>query len=126
MTTLTDIKDVLVFFRTRVLNCEGNDHVRLELEEAETILDGLTEIVRAERAPEQESEPEPDDGGRYYIENPGGRFAVARWDRNDDVAGICRCILGTLKYEPHSSDVTPLRRLLENLIATSPSIVSTK
>jgi hypothetical protein len=47
------------------------------------------------------------------------RFAVARWSRNADVGTICRCILGTLKYEPHSADVTPLRRALEDLIARS-------
>jgi hypothetical protein len=32
------------------------------------------------------------------------------------VATICRCILGTLKYEPHSTDVTPLTRALESVI----------
>jgi hypothetical protein len=28
-------------------------------------------------------------------------FAVARWSRDADVSPIARCILGTLKYEPH-------------------------
>ena len=43
-------------------------------------------------------------------------FAVARWSRDADVATIARCILGTLKYEPHSTDVTALRRALESVI----------
>jgi hypothetical protein len=44
------------------------------------------------------------------------RFAVARWSRDADVAEIARCILGTLKYEPHAADVTVLRRALESVI----------
>jgi hypothetical protein len=44
------------------------------------------------------------------------RFAVARWSRDADVAEIARCILGTLKYEPHSTDVIALRRALESVI----------
>ena len=34
---------------------------------------------------------------------------MARWSRDADVATIARCILGTLKYEPHSTDVTAPR-----------------
>lgn len=52
---------------------------------------------------------------RYIIEVPD-KFAIARWPRDGDVATIARCILGTVKYEPHGSDVTPLKRALERLI----------
>jgi len=41
------------------------------------------------------------------------KFATARWSRDADVATIARCILGTLKYEPHTCDVTALRQVLE-------------
>src|SRR5262249_22958264 len=44
------------------------------------------------------------------------RFAVARWSRDADVATIARCILGTLKYEPHTADITVLRQALEGVI----------
>jgi hypothetical protein len=43
-------------------------------------------------------------------------FAVVRWPRDADVATIARCILGTLKYEPHTADTTALRRALESVI----------
>jgi hypothetical protein len=52
---------------------------------------------------------------RYIIELPD-KFAIARWPRDADVATIARCILGTLKYEPHTADTTPLKRALENVI----------
>lgn len=52
---------------------------------------------------------------RYIIEMPD-RFAVAHWPRDADVATIARCILATLKYEPHAADTTALRRALEGLI----------
>jgi hypothetical protein len=52
---------------------------------------------------------------RHPVEVPD-RFAVARWSRNADVATIARCILGTLKYEPHAADTTALRRALEGVI----------
>jgi hypothetical protein len=52
---------------------------------------------------------------RYLIEI-SDRFAVARWPREADVATIARCILGTLKYEPHAADTTLLRRALKTLI----------
>jgi hypothetical protein len=52
---------------------------------------------------------------RYIIEVPD-KFAIARWPRDADVATIARCILGTLKYEPHTADVTALKRALEDLI----------
>ena len=61
-------------------------------------------------------EVEPyDEAKRHLVEIPE-RFAVARWSRDADVATIARCIWGTLKYEPHSNDVTALRRALESLI----------
>lgn len=53
--------------------------------------------------------------GRFLVEIPD-KFAIARWPRDADVATICRCVLGTLKYEPHTADVTVLRRALEAVI----------
>jgi hypothetical protein len=44
------------------------------------------------------------------------QVAVARWSRDADVATIARCILGTLKYEPHTADTTVLRQALEGVI----------
>ena len=52
---------------------------------------------------------------RHLVEVPDS-FAVARWSRNADVATIARCILGTLKYEPHAADITVLRQALEGVI----------
>jgi hypothetical protein len=65
--------------------------------------------------PELGPEYEPPNKNRTYVEVPD-TFAVARWPRNANVATICRCIRATLKYEPHTADVTPLRRALEDLI----------
>jgi len=55
------------------------------------------------------------DTNRHPVEVPDS-FAVARWSRNADVATIARCILGTLKYEPHAADITVLRQALEGVI----------
>jgi hypothetical protein len=55
------------------------------------------------------------DTNRHLVEVPDS-FAVARWSRNADVVTICRCILGTLKYEPHAVDTAVLRRALEGVI----------
>jgi hypothetical protein len=55
------------------------------------------------------------DPNRHLVEVPDS-FAIARWPRDADVSTICRCILGTLKYEPHAADVTGLRRALEGVI----------
>jgi hypothetical protein len=55
------------------------------------------------------------DTNRHLVEVPDS-FAIARWPRDADVPTIARCILGTLKYEPHTADITPLRRALETLI----------
>ena len=55
------------------------------------------------------------DTNRHLVEVPD-TFAVARWPRDADVATIARCILGTLKYEPHTADITVLRRALEGVI----------
>jgi hypothetical protein len=52
---------------------------------------------------------------RYLIEGPEN-FAAAHWPRDADVATIARCILGTLKYEPHTADTTALQRTLEEVI----------
>jgi len=43
------------------------------------------------------------DTNRHLVEVPD-TFAIARWPRDADVATIARCILGTLKYEPHTAD----------------------
>jgi hypothetical protein len=61
------------------------------------------------------TEHEFKDTNRHLVEVPD-TFAVARWRRDAGVAEIARCILATLKYEPHTVDVTALRRVLEGLI----------
>jgi hypothetical protein len=61
------------------------------------------------------TEHEFKDTNRHLVEVPDS-FAVARWPRNADLVTICRCICGTLKYEPHASDTTALRSALEDLI----------
>jgi hypothetical protein len=58
---------------------------------------------------------DPIEHARFLVEIPA-RFAVARWSRDADVATIARCILGTLKYEPHAVDTAVLRRALEGVI----------
>jgi hypothetical protein len=60
------------------------------------------------------STPFPDPN-RHLVEVPDS-FAIARWRRDADLATIARCILGTLKYEPHAADTTLLRRALEGVI----------
>jgi hypothetical protein len=55
------------------------------------------------------------DTNRHLVEIPAS-FAIARWSRDADVATICRCILGTFKYEPHTADTTVLRQALEGII----------
>jgi hypothetical protein len=57
----------------------------------------------------------PTENARFLVESPD-RFAIARWSRDADVATICRCILATLKYEPHAVDTAVLRRALEGVI----------
>ena len=51
---------------------------------------------------------------RHLVELPD-RFAVARWSRDADEATIARCILATLKFEPHASDTARLRQALESV-----------
>jgi hypothetical protein len=58
---------------------------------------------------------DPTENARFLVEIPD-RFAIARWSRDADVATICPCILGTLKYEPHTADTTVLRQALETVI----------
>jgi hypothetical protein len=53
---------------------------------------------------------------RHVVEVPD-TFAIARWRRDDDAATIARCILATLKYEPHSADLMALKSALESVIA---------
>jgi hypothetical protein len=55
------------------------------------------------------------DRNRHLVEVPDS-FAIARWPRGAEVATIARCILGTLKYEPHTADITVLRQALEGVI----------
>ena len=55
------------------------------------------------------------DTNRHLVEVPDG-FAIARWPRDADAATIARCILGTLKYEPLTADITVLRHALEGVI----------
>jgi hypothetical protein len=59
------------------------------------------------------------DTNRHLVEVPDS-YAIARWPRDADVATICRWILGTLKYEPHSADVTALQDALEGVIGAAP------
>jgi hypothetical protein len=58
------------------------------------------------------------DTNRHVVEVPD-TFAIARWPRDADEVTIARCILGTLKYEPHAADTTALRRALESVIEQS-------
>jgi hypothetical protein len=55
------------------------------------------------------------DLNRHLVEVPDS-FAIARWPRDADVPTIARCILATLKYEPHAADTTALRHALEGVI----------
>ena len=48
--------------------------------------------------------------------NTEDSFATSRWPRDAEVPTIARCMLRTLKYEPHTADTTPLLRALETLI----------
>jgi len=73
----------------------------------------LKELVP--RSPMSNTEHEFADTNRHLVEVPDS-FAIARWPRDADVPTIARCILGTLKYEPHTADTTSLRRALETLI----------
>ena len=66
--------------------------------------------LRSENASKSFADP-----NRFLVEIPH-RFAVARWSREADIATIARCILATLKYEPHTTDTTALRRALEGVI----------
>jgi hypothetical protein len=99
---------------------------------AETILDELDKIIAELRgAPDRPdldrfaerlqtramllfdlTAPKPT---RHLVEIPD-HFVVAHWSRKADLTTICRCILGTLKYEPHASDTSELRRALESVI----------
>jgi len=73
----------------------------------------LKELVP--RSPMSNTEHEFADTNRHLVEVPDS-FVIARWPRDADVPTIARCILGTLKYEPHTADTTSLRRALETLI----------
>ena len=65
----------------------------------------------------------PPNKNRFVVEVPD-KFATARWSRDADVATIARCILGTLKYEPHTADTAALRQALETVIKNEVAIVS--
>jgi len=75
------------------------------------------DLLRKEQAWRREAASEHTftDTNRHLVEVPDS-FAVARWSRNADVATIARCILGTLKYEPHTADTAALRQALETVI----------
>src|SRR5262245_6033864 len=57
----------------------------------------------------------PPNKNRCAVEVPD-KFATARWSRDADIVTIARCILATLKYEPHAADTAVLRRALEGVI----------
>jgi hypothetical protein len=57
------------------------------------------------------------DPNRHLVEVTA--FAIARWPRDADIPAIARCILGTLKYEPHSADTTALPQTQVDLFATA-------
>jgi len=76
------------------------------------------DLLRKEQAWRREAASEHTfaDTNRHLVEVPDS-FAVARWSSKADVATIARCILGTLKYEPHTcDDLTALRQVLEGVI----------
>lgn len=80
----------------------------------------LPEAVQAATAPAREaataSVPAMWTGAAMSRGEVPDSFAVARWSRDADVATIARCILGRLKYEPHTADVTVPRQALEGVI----------
>jgi hypothetical protein len=53
--------------------------------------------------------------GRHLVEVPDS-YAIARWPRDADIATIARCVLATLKYEPHTADTAALEIALEGVI----------
>jgi hypothetical protein len=57
----------------------------------------------------------PPNKNRFVVEVPD-KFATARWSRDADIVTIARCMLATLKYEPHAADTAVLRRVLEGVI----------
>jgi hypothetical protein len=75
------------------------------------------DLLREEQAWRREAASEHTftDTNRRLVEVPDS-FAVARWSRNADVATIARCILATLRYEPHTADTAALRQALETVI----------
>jgi hypothetical protein len=54
-------------------------------------------------------------GEIMYLAEMLDKFAVTHWPRDADVATIARCILGTLKYEPHTADTMVIRSALERI-----------
>jgi hypothetical protein len=58
------------------------------------------------------------DTNRHLVEAPDS-YAIARWPRDADVRTIARCILGTLKHEPHTCDLTALRLALKGVIESA-------
>jgi hypothetical protein len=88
---------------------------RMVLQLAEDMEATMSTVVVQEVMELLGPEYEPPNKNRHYVEVPDN-FAVARWSRDADSATIARCILATLKYEPHSADTTPLRLALEAVI----------
>ena len=109
----------LVEKRERVSRRRSLGEIGRELKrqiEAGQNVDALTgELIELALAVAKDPIPDPN---RYIVEIPD-RFAVARWSRDADVDTIARCILGTLKYEPHAADTTALRRALEGVIRST-------
>jgi hypothetical protein len=100
--------------RRRSLREIGRE-VRLRITAAEELQALIHELL--ELALESADQPEPNPN-RCLVEIPD-ISAVAHWSRDADIATIARCILGTLKYEPHAADTTVLRRALEGVIDAS-------
>jgi hypothetical protein len=50
-------------------------------------------------------------------EKHDAQFVTASWRRDADIITIAKAILATLKVEPHTQDIDPLRRALEQFIA---------
>jgi hypothetical protein len=85
-------------------------------ETCKALFDRMEDRRKREAETMSNTEHEFRDKNRHLVEVPDS-FAIARWPRNAGSVEIARCILGTLKYEPHSADVTALRRALEQVIA---------
>jgi hypothetical protein len=105
-------KDVVAWLTQRAKYCvdECCSHVFIEFDEIEWLIERIVTTCVDTSASLRSANP-----NRHLVEVPD-TFSIARWPRNADVATIARCILGTLKYEPHAGDTTALRRALESVL----------